>query len=525
METRREIHQKEDFRSGLIVGMGMLFLVFLILALFAAFYVLLIRSNSSSETSLLTLSLFAIFFGVVISIALVWNYLRRSRRLYKKNHFDSFRQELSEKNSITPNQENPLLLQGEMESLRLQLASLTQQVKDFTTAQNGFKASAAQPSGSLFKDQSETPQETSISSEKNEEIQDNSHRRLEENVRELYILFNVSQVLTASIDPEALCSKFADVILKNIHLSDFAILLLDKSKKNLIVQELRGFRKSHEVKTLVFKAGEGISGRVLQSKQSIYIPDTSKDQDYLYYKGMKSENGSFLSFPILTKDSVFGVMNFSRREIDAFSQREIKVLSIIVKQLAIALENAYLYAKTKELTLVDDLTGIYNRRHFLRILEMEFKRVKRFQHKLSLLMVDVDYFKKINDRFGHLEGDRILSQLAKLLQKNLREVDTLARYGGEEFAVVLPDTSIKDAEKVADKLRKFVKQASPNILNNQKSRLTVSVGVATFNPEMESIDELIDQADTALYQAKSYGRDCVTVFREDTTVSLRAVQD
>src|SRR5262249_20204166 len=151
-----------------------------------------------------------------------------------------------------------------------------------------------------------------------------------------------------------------------------------------------------------------------------------------------------------------GAINFSRAEVDGFSTRDIRLLTTVAGQVAIALENARLYAKTKELTLIDELTRVYNRRHFQKILEMEFKRAKRFRRPLSLLMIDVDHFKEFNDTFGHLEGDHVLTDLAAVLADNLREVDTVARYGGEEFSVILPNTGLEDASGVAVKLKILV---------------------------------------------------------------------
>ncbi|MCE9626045.1 MAG: sensor domain-containing diguanylate cyclase, partial [Deltaproteobacteria bacterium] len=261
-----------------------------------------------------------------------------------------------------------------------------------------------------------------------------------------------------------------------------------------------------------------------KSKQPVYIPDTSKDPQYLHYKGAKPEDGSFLCLPIAAKGMGLGAINFSRKEVDGFSANDIRLLTTVTSQIAIALENARLYAKTKELTLIDDLTQVYNRRHFQKILEMEFKRAKRFRRPLTLLMVDVDHFKEFNDRFGHVEGDHVLTDLAAVLADNLREVDTVARYGGEEFSVVLPNTPLEDAHQVANKLKELVADLHVQKGRPPSQQLTVSIGVAAFDDGTEFLEDLINHADIALYKAKSQGRNRVIVHGEEPVANLRIVE-
>jgi diguanylate cyclase (GGDEF)-like protein len=227
---------------------------------------------------------------------------------------------------------------------------------------------------------------------------------------------------------------------------------------------------------------------------------------------------------MLAKDSFLGVINFSRKEVGSFSDQEIRMLSVVAGQVAISLENARLYAKTKELSLIDDLTRAYNRRHFHKILDMEFKRAKRFNRSLSLLMIDVDHFKHFNDSLGHLEGDRLLVKLAATLNASLREVDTVARYGGEEFAVILPNTSLQDAEKVGNKLRKAVEEIHVLRPKGSRKKVTVSIGISSLFSDASSLDDLINHADIALYKAKSQGRNLVIAYESIGLASLRVVE-
>ncbi|HKX12264.1 MAG TPA: diguanylate cyclase [bacterium] len=360
--------------------------------------------------------------------------------------------------------------------------------------------------------------------EEKAEIISSTNLKLEASLNELSMLYNISQALTGSIDPEELCNLLCDVIVRNVGIQDFAILLLDEETQKMEVKAARGFKRNDYVRELTFELGEGISGKVAKTRQPIYIPDTSKDSGYMHYKGAKTEDGSFLSLPIVAKGLILGAINFSRQEVNAFSEGEIRLLTTVAGQVAIALENARLYAKTKEMTLIDDLTKVYNRRHFQKILEMEVKRAKRFRRPLSLLMIDVDYFKRFNDTFGHLEGDHVLAELAASLADNLREVDTVARYGGEEFSVVLPNTAVEEARIVAFKLKDIVEKLHIRQGRPLNQQVTVSIGAAELDFDKDTPDEILNHADMALYGAKSQGRNCVVLHRKETALGLRAVE-
>jgi diguanylate cyclase (GGDEF)-like protein len=189
---------------------------------------------------------------------------------------------------------------------------------------------------------------------------------------------------------------------------------------------------------------------------------------------------------------------------------ELEVLGIFADSGAMAVENARLYQTMKELSVRDELTGLFNRRHFLRQLEAEWNHADRHRMPVTLLMVDVDHFKSFNDLNDHLAGDAALRRVAELLIRNTRGIDTVARYGGEEFVVILPQTSKKNAGIVADKLRSAVANAAvegEDVLPG--GRLTVSVGLAAFPGDAATPHELVERADWALYQAKAAGRNRV----------------
>lgn len=167
------------------------------------------------------------------------------------------------------------------------------------------------------------------------------------------------------------------------------------------------------------------------------------------------------------------------------------------------------HSELHESTIRDTLTGLFNRRHAMAVLEKEVARAQRDEHyELSLVILDLDYFKDINDEHGHLAGDGVLRQLSRIAAERIRGSDTLARIGGEEFALILPDTDGEEARQLAESIRECV-EAETFRLGEQDHTITLSAGVATWRPAMENISGLMRAADEQLYEAKSSGRNCV----------------
>lgn len=179
--------------------------------------------------------------------------------------------------------------------------------------------------------------------------------------------------------------------------------------------------------------------------------------------------------------------------------------SILEREISIRQEAE---KKLIRLSTVDDLTGVYNRRYFIELFEMERKSAVRYKRPLSLLLIDVDHFKKVNDTYGHDTGDIVLQSLTKLIYEAIRETDVLARFGGEEFIILLPETSLKMAIRGAKRICQIVEE-NPIIFSEGTLQTTVSIGAATINEQYNSVDEIIKGADLALYRAKESGRNQV----------------
>jgi diguanylate cyclase (GGDEF)-like protein len=171
------------------------------------------------------------------------------------------------------------------------------------------------------------------------------------------------------------------------------------------------------------------------------------------------------------------------------------------------IENAY-HEEIYRLTTIDGLTQIFNKRYFLETLEREIARSHRYRREMSLVMFDIDHFKKVNDSFGHLAGDYVLKHLAQTVKTRIRREDCFARYGGEEFAIVLPEIDGLNAKPFAEKIRQLV-EATDFKFENTTMPVTISMGVATLDVESTDAQALIKRADDRLYEAKSSGRNCV----------------
>jgi two-component system, cell cycle response regulator len=199
------------------------------------------------------------------------------------------------------------------------------------------------------------------------------------------------------------------------------------------------------------------------------------------------------------------------------TQDEIEQLANTINGMAAKLEQSQ--KALRELATIDGLTGVYNRREFNRRLTVEIERSRREGHPVSLLMVDIDHFKKLNDTYGHQSGDDALRHFSALLTKEVRPGDLPARYGGEEFAVILPNADRRDVFAVAERLRTLIAAQDIEIQNNQKVKVTASLGCATFPVDAETEDSLMAQADAALYKAKQGGRNRVCLAKQERSVS------
>jgi diguanylate cyclase (GGDEF)-like protein len=330
-------------------------------------------------------------------------------------------------------------------------------------------------------------------------------------IGEMELLLQVSKAVSGTLDLPEQLQELGKEVCARLAISEFSVLLLDEVSHQLVVEAVAGDAPP-AVRGMRLHLGEGVTGEVAAKGQTIYVPDVGKDPRYLHYKGQWRTTGSFLAVPLRSKGRILGVMNLNRRSVDAFSAQETRLVEAIAAQAALAIANARLYQQTLELSFTDPLTGMANRRQLFLRLDQEFSRSVRFGDPLSILMIDLDLFKRINDKFGHTVGDGVLRGVAQALRRNVRKIDIVSRYGGEEFCIVLPRVGKPEALEVAEKLRRSVGAAAlPSPEGVGPLRVTISLGVATLGIDADDVAGLIEKADTALYEAKRQGRDRVAM--------------
>ncbi len=334
--------------------------------------------------------------------------------------------------------------------------------------------------------------------------------KLEVRLEELQGLFELARTINSTLDLEQVLDRVASTVPK-FGVPKFSIMLLNPEGLLEVVKARTGNPNSVG---LSFAIGEGICGRAAQILRSVYVPDLEAPSPFKVRGGEGSRGrGCLLAVPMLHADELFGVLNFERGEKADFSSDEIEFFTAVTDQAAMAVANARLHEQTVTLSITDPLTGVPNRRHLFQQLESEINRANRFGTQLSMLMIDIDFFKHLNDTAGHRAGDEVLREVCRLLKKNLRKVDTLARYGGEEFAVLLPQVPRHEAVDVAEKLRRAVEEAPLEHGKTQPmGKVTISVGVASLPVDATDQARLVDCADSALYASKRGGRNKVSAF-------------
>ena len=218
-----------------------------------------------------------------------------------------------------------------------------------------------------------------------------------------------------------------------------------------------------------------------------------------------TEEDKLVILPMTAKEQVTGILWIWGKGLE---ETDLPAASVFASQVALALEKAQLLAQRQQLAITDELTGLYNRRGLYELGRREVERALRFDHPLSAVILDIDHFKKINDTYGHATGDQVLQLLSERCRENLRGVDIIGRYGGEEFVILLPESDLSEARKVAERLRKNI-SSEPFLTRQGEVQITASLGVTAVNGHGKDLSSLIERADQALYTAKQCGRNCV----------------
>jgi diguanylate cyclase (GGDEF)-like protein len=311
----------------------------------------------------------------------------------------------------------------------------------------------------------------------------------------------IARQTTAVLEINELLRRVCEFLLQAFPIEHVAVMLLEEDK--LVFRAHSGrMTTQYKVGTPVPDGG-GLCREALATRQPVLCNDVSKTVHYI--KGYE-ETQSELCIPLLSFGQIVGVLCLESDKLNAFDSVDVRPLESVADICANAIQNAHYFERVRHMAYVDGLTGIFNRRYFeIRVLE-EIERAKRYSGSVSLVMMDIDHFKRLNDEFGHLMGDDVLRQISTLFSQNLRKVDVGCRYGGEEFAIIVPETTGEDAYYVAEKLRKVIETS---VFPGVPRPVTISAGVASYPANATNRDELLKAADEALYAAKQSGRNTV----------------
>lgn len=333
-------------------------------------------------------------------------------------------------------------------------------------------------------------------------------RLLERRNKELDSMIEIGKTLTSCLDIHDILETIMKHVERLINPKAWSLLLVDRNSGDLIfeiavspvAEQLRGFS---------LKSGQGIAGWVALHGQPLLIPDVSQDDRFAVHidQLMKFTTRSIVCVPMKIKDRVIGVIELvnSLEELD-FDESDITLVSAIADFAAIALENARNYERINELVITDDLTGLFNSRHFGQLIDVELNRSKRYEEEISLVFLDLDRFKGVNDTHGHLVGSRILGEFGRLIGSHIRSTDKAARYGGDEFAIILPNTGKEQAVQMAEHLLDIMKITRFTSDDDKVIPLTASFGIASYPQDADNRADLIRAADIAMYGAKEGGR-------------------
>lgn len=321
--------------------------------------------------------------------------------------------------------------------------------------------------------------------------------------RQLEAINAIARQTTAVLDLQKLLERACRHILESFSVDHVAVLLLDAEERLEMRAEL-GHLSVRLPAGGTLPPGAGLSGRAILTGKPVVENDVHSVPGYVH--GFE-ETRSEMCLPLICFGETLGVLALESARKNAFQPADVQPLESVADICATSIQNARYFERVKQMAYVDGLTGMYNRRHFESKILEETERAQRYHHGLSLIMVDIDNFKKLNDEFGHLLGDEVLRQVSTLFSQQLRKVDTACRYGGEEFLIIAPETTGEQAMALAEKLRKTV-EAHP--FPGVPRPVTISAGIAEYPTCGEDRDALVRAADGAMYNAKQEGRNRVS---------------
>jgi diguanylate cyclase (GGDEF)-like protein len=332
---------------------------------------------------------------------------------------------------------------------------------------------------------------------------------------EIAVFHELGKALTSSLQLDQVLRTIMEKIDEFLRPDTWSLLLVDEAQQELFF-ELAVGKGAQALKDVRIKMGQGIAGWVAQNDEAVIVPDVSRDTRFFSKVDEKTkvETRSIVAVPVRYRDHCLGVIELINCVgSDGFQDRDLALLEALADFAAIALENARHVKRIQELTITDDCTNLYNARHMDFILETEIYRSQRYGYEFSLVFIDLDHFKNVNDTHGHLVGSKLLAEVGQMVKATCRRIDFAFRYGGDEFVIVLPQSSKESAFVVAKRLHRMLGETIWLKAEGLNIHFTASVGVASYPDDAKSKVELLHLADEAMYMVKNTTRNAVAAAR------------
>ena len=331
-------------------------------------------------------------------------------------------------------------------------------------------------------------------------------------IMEITIFHDVAKALTSSLDLDSILQTIMEKMAEYFRPDTWSLLMVDEQRNELYFAIAVG-SAAEALKNVRLKVGEGIAGWVAKHGERLIVPDVMTDPRFAKRidEMTKWETRSIICVPLRSKHRVLGVIQLVNVDMRGFSDQEVFFLQSLCDYAAIAIENARSVEKIQELTITDDCTGLYNARHLYKTLETEVYRSSRFGYEFSVLFIDLDHFKQVNDTHGHLIGSKLLAEIGYLIKAQLRLIDYAFRYGGDEFVVLLPQTGKDAALTVGCRLRDSLRASNFCTEEGLNLNVRASIGLASYPHDAKTPHDIIRQADEMMYVVKNTTRDNIGI--------------